>query len=51
MPMEPAIPAAASWSVSITEVYWLPASLLSRIRLNSDYAEESVKPMLVCSPL
>jgi len=25
-------------------VYWAPASELSRIRLNSDYAEDGVKP-------
>src|SRR5674476_707276 len=28
----------------LTEVYWLPASLLSRSRLHSDYAEVHVKP-------
>ena len=43
-PTEASTPAAMSRSVNAIEVYWLPASLLSRIRLNSDYVEENVKP-------
>ena len=29
-----------------SDVYWQPLSLLSRIRLNSDYAEVCVKPRI-----
>jgi hypothetical protein len=31
-------------AANAAEVYWQPRSELSRIRLNSDYAEDGVKP-------
>jgi len=40
------MPASASRSVNRIDVYWEPLSLLSRIRLNSDYAEVGVKPRI-----
>src|SRR5208283_686525 len=43
-PTDGSMPSARSRPVNATEVYWLPASLLSRTRLNSDYAEVGVKP-------
>jgi hypothetical protein len=46
------MPAWASRSVNAIEVYWLPASLLNRIRFNNDYAEPCVKPrdrILACA--
>lgn len=40
------MPASSSRWVNRIEVYWQPLSLLSRIRLNSDYAEVRVKPRI-----
>jgi hypothetical protein len=42
--MDGTMPSAARWAVNAMEVYCDPASLLSRRRLNSDYAEVGVKP-------
>ena len=36
-----------AWANSL-DMYWLPRSELSRIRLNSDYAEVGVKPRNCC---
>jgi hypothetical protein len=46
LPTELVIAASARRSEKRTEVNWAPASLLSRIRLNSDYAEVCVKPRI-----
>src|SRR5260370_29881425 len=44
LPTDGAMPAAASPAPYRLDRYSLPASLLSRLRLNSDYAEVGVKP-------
>ena len=44
VPIEGAISSSARWLVSRIDVYWEPASELSRTRLNSDYAEVDVMP-------
>ena len=44
VPMDATKPSSATVSVNLMDVYCDPASLLSRIRLNSDYAEDDVKP-------
>ena len=45
-PVDGAMPASSRRWVNRIEVYWQPLSLLSRIRLNSDYAEVCVKPRI-----
>ncbi|AOT05758.1 hypothetical protein ASPU41_20105 (plasmid) [Arthrobacter sp. U41] len=45
-PIEERMPRPATRALKSVEVYTLPRSLLSRIRLNSDYAEKTVKPRL-----
>jgi hypothetical protein len=40
------MPASTSAWVKTSEVYWDPASELSRIRVNSDYVEVWVKPRI-----
>jgi hypothetical protein len=42
--MDGTMPSAARWAVNAMQVYCDPASVLSRTRLNSDYAEVDVKP-------
>jgi len=42
--MDGTMPSAARWAVNAMEVYCDPASELNRIRFNSDYAEDGVKP-------
>ena len=44
VPIKATAPASVSRSEYRIEVYWVPASLLTRIRVNSDYAEVDVKP-------
>jgi len=44
VPIDADSPYRARVSVNRIEVYWLPASVLSLIRFNSDYAEVRVKP-------
>jgi hypothetical protein len=44
VPTEGVSPASSRVWPNRTEVYCDPASELSRIRLNSDYAEDGVKP-------
>jgi hypothetical protein len=44
LPIDAAIPSRARVSEKAIDVYCDPASLLSRIRLNSDYAEVFIKP-------
>ncbi len=43
-PTDGMIPLERQASRNALPVYWLPRSELSRIRLNSDYAEVDVKP-------
>ncbi|VBA35353.1 hypothetical protein LAUMK13_00702 [Mycobacterium innocens] len=45
------MPASIRRWVNRIEVYWQPLSLLSRIRLNSDYAEVCVKPRICINGL
>jgi hypothetical protein len=44
LPTDGAMPAAASSAPYRIDRYSLPASVLNRIRFNSDYAEPGVKP-------
>ena len=39
-----AVPAGRVGCASDLEVYWVPRSVLNRIRFNTDYAEVEVKP-------
>jgi len=44
VPIDADSPYRARVSVNRIEVYWLPASVLNRIRLNTDYSEVDVMP-------
>jgi len=44
--MERMSPLDAAKAVICAEAYWVPRSELTRIRVNSDYAEVGVKPRM-----